>query len=122
LRDDFPFNPAAFILAERAFYDEIGASPLTPAFGQHGDYAARFDDGVHDAFYYLPEDFSLLGVPNVHLGEPESNGAAGEGSEVFRARVSAGALRAVNADLDALTRKVEAAMSFSRNEIWVSAD
>src|SRR5262249_42027011 len=61
----FPINVAANILAEKAFFEEIGVSALTPVYGQYGDYSGWYDDGVHDSFSYLPEDYALLGVSNV---------------------------------------------------------
>ncbi len=103
----FPINAATNILAEKAFFDEIGTSALTPVYGQYGDYSAWFNDGVHDSFSYLPEDYVLLGVTNVIvIGANPGNGF---GRKVFRARTSISAINALQTEMTAIYRKIAAA-------------
>lgn len=97
---------------------DCGVSWLTPVFGQYGDYASWFDDGVHDSYYYTLEDFALLGVSNIHLGDSDSEGEARISEELFRARVSAEALDALVVEMNAPTRRIEASMPFNVNQIW----
>jgi hypothetical protein len=112
----YPFNAAAPILAEKAFFDEIGVSPLTPVYGQYGDYAAWFADGVHDNFYYLPEDYALFGVTNVIVTEPDSD--TGSGARLFRASASAAGIDALRAEMAEVYATIEAALPFAAGEIW----
>lgn len=119
LAEDFPFNSVSAILAEKAFFEEIGVSPLTPVFGQYGDYSAWFNDGVHDNYSYLPEDYALLGVTNVIVAEP---GSGGFGSKVFRARTSVSRIEALRKDIAVLYSQIEAAMPIGPSEIWRKLD
>jgi hypothetical protein len=118
LVDDFPFNSASQILAEKAFFDEIGVSPLTPVYGQYGDYSAWLNDGIHDSFSYLPEDYALLGVTNVMVTGPRSDNVLGSQASPFRAKTSTTTIHALQAEIAALYEKLEAATSFGADGIW----
>jgi hypothetical protein len=111
-----PINGVTNILAEKAYFEEIGASPLTPVYGQYGEYSAWFNDGVHDDFTYLPEDYALLGVGDVIVTEGKADVIAAR--SVFRAKVSASAIRDVRASVDGIYRKMEGAMSIGTSAIW----
>lgn len=114
LVDDFPINRATHMLVEKAFFDEIGVSSLTPVYGQYGDYAAWFNDGVHDDFYYLPEDYALLGVTNLNVTGQDG----GSDRRLFRARTNIEGIKALQAQMDAVYQKIEAAVPFGAGEIW----
>lgn len=116
LADGYPINAAAQILAEKAFFEEIGVSALTPVYGQYGDYAAWFMDGVHDNFYYLPEDYALFGVTNVIVTEPVTD--SGSGARLFRASASAAGIDALQAEMAQVYATIEAAMPFAAGDIW----
>lgn len=116
LPEDFPFNPVSAILAEKAFFDEIGVSSLTPVYGQYGDYAAWFRDGIHDNFSYLPEDYARLGVENVIIANPDY--AKGFGRNLFRARTSATIISALQDEMASLHQEIEAAMQTDSGGIW----
>lgn len=116
LADEYPFNAAAAILAEKAFYDEIGVSQLTPVLGQYGEYASWFMDGIHDNFYYLPEDYALLGVTNVIVGKADSDSRPGAG--LFRASTSIAAIDTLQAQMTQVYSRIESAMPFGAADIW----
>lgn len=119
LREDYPFNPAGGILVEKAYFDDIGVSQLTPVFGQYGDYAAWFNDGVHDTYYYAPDDFARLGVADIHISDPDENYEAGDSDELFRARVSTESVDALHGEIHELIQRVEASMPFDAGQIWI---
>lgn len=115
-----PINAATNILAEKAFFEEIGVSALTPVYGQYGEYSGWFDDGVHDNFSYLSEDYALLGVGNVMVSEPEAGDRLD--GRVFRARTSASTIDALQQEINAIYRRIETAAPFGTGEIWRSLD
>lgn len=116
LADDFPFNSAAAIVAEKAFFDEIGVSELTPVYGQYGEYAAWFNDGIHDNFSYLPEDYARLGVTDVIVMDPDA--ASKFGDALFRATTSVEAINALHEEMSALYDQIRDAMPNPNREIW----
>jgi hypothetical protein len=120
LANDFPFNFATGILAEKAFFDEIGVSSLTPVYGQYGDYAAWFKDGIHDNFSYLPKDYALLNVTNVIVSGSDSDSRFSP--SVFRASTTIPGVNALQAQMDEVYRRIEAAVPFGVGEIWRSQD
>jgi hypothetical protein len=115
LHADFPFNLAMELLAEKAFFEEIGVSSLTPVYGQYGDYAAWFMDGVHDNFYYLPEDYALFGVGSVIVTEPAGTGS---GARLFRASARPAGIDALQGQMAQVYASIEAAMPIAVGDIW----
>jgi hypothetical protein len=119
LRKDHPFNPASGILAEVAYFKEIDVNPIIPVYGQYGDYAKWFNDGVHDLYFFLEEDLKLLGVKNVHIAEPYQAKNDFEKSRLFRAKVNQSSIDSMSLNLMKIVGKIEEAMSFGINEVWV---
>jgi len=116
LAADLPINRATNILAEKAYFDEIGVSSLTPVYGQYGDYSAWFMDGVHDSYFYEPEDFAQLGVTNVIITGPDKESRSRPA--LFRAQTSIAGIGALQAQTAEIYRKIEAAVPLHAGDIW----
>ncbi len=122
LRKDHPFNPASSILAEVAYFKEIGINPIIPVYGQYGDYAKWFNDGIHDLYFFLEEDFKLLGIKNVHIAEPYQDNNDFEESLLFRAKVNQNTIDSMSLNLMRIVGEIENSMSFDIDEVWVEQE